>query len=212
MIGGYEYRYIAAPDQVNATTLLLLHGTGGDENDLIGLGGLILPAANLLSLRGNVPENGMARFFRRLEEGVFDQEDLRFRTEELSRFIDLAAVIHSFDRTRVFAVGYSNGANIAASLLLREPSRLRGAILFHAMVPFEPKSLPDLTGKPIFLAGGRNDPIVREENTRRLADLFRTANADVTLFWHSSGHSLTQEEGVAARDWATRVLAHVLSE
>ena len=200
MIGRYEYRYAPAAEST-APTLLLLHGTGGDENDLIPLGQLLLPNANLLSPRGNVPENGMARFFLRLQEGVFDQEDLKARTDDLDRFIEIASSQHGFDPSRVIAVGYSNGANIAASLLLRRPERLRAAVLLHAMVPFEPESVPDLSGKPIFLSAGRNDPIVPVENTRRLAALFQAANADLTLHWHDAGHSLTREEAVAARDW-----------
>ena len=200
MIGRYEYRYVPAAG-IAVPTLLLLHGTGGDENDLIPLGQLLLPNANLLSPRGNVPEGGMARFFRRLREGVFDLEDLSVRTQDLAEFIELAADQLGFDPSRVIAVGYSNGANIAASLLLRRPERLRAAVLLHAMVPFEPESVPDLSGKPIFLSAGRNDPIVPQENTRRLAELFQSANADLTVHWHDAGHSLTREEAIAARDW-----------
>ena len=129
MLEGYDHRFVLGPAGNEAPTLLLLHGTGGDENDLLPLGRLILPEANMLSPRGNVPENGMNRFFRRLAEGVFDQEDLRRRTEDLGRFIDTAAVRYGLDRERIIAVGYSNGANIAASLLLRRPSALRAAIL-----------------------------------------------------------------------------------
>ena len=201
MLAGYEHRFDPAPTAADAPTLLLLHGTGGDENDLVPVGRMLLPEANLLSPRGNVPENGMARFFRRLAEGVFDQEDLRRRTEELGKFIDAAAAQYGFDRKRVVAAGYSNGANIAASLLLRQPGALAGAVLLHAMVPFEPDSLPDLTGKPVFLSAGRNDPIVTPENTQRLAAILQSAKADVTLYWHNAGHALTREEIAAAREW-----------
>ena len=201
MIGKYEHRYMPAASDSAAPTLLLLHGTGGDENDLIPLGQMLMSEANLLSPRGNVPENGMARFFRRLAEGVFDREDLRARTEDLADFIALAASQYGFDPSRVVAAGYSNGANIAASLLLRQPDRLRAAVLLHAMTPFVPESVPDLLGKPIFLSAGRNDPIIPQENTLQLAGLFQAAKADLTLQWHNSGHSLTREEAVAARDW-----------
>jgi len=201
MIGKYEHRYVPGTAGSAAPTLLLLHGTGGDENDLIPLGQMLMPEANLLGPRGNVPENGMARFFRRLAEGVFDQEDLRARTEDLADFIALAASHYGFDPSRVVAAGYSNGANIAASLLLRQPGRLRAAVLLHAMTPFVPETVPDLSGKPIFLSAGRNDPIVPQENTLQLAGLFQTAKADLTVHWHNSGHSLTREEAVAARDW-----------
>ncbi len=201
MIGRYEYRFVPGQGGPSAPTLLLLHGTGGDENDLIPLGQLLLPEANLLSPRGNVPENGMARFFRRLQEGVFDQEDMSVRTEDLADFLQLAATKHGFDPSGVIAVGYSNGANIAASLFLRRPDRLRAAVLLHAMVPFVPDALPNLAGKPIFLSASRNDPIVPQENARQLADLFQAAGAEVTVHWHDTGHSLTPEEAVAARDW-----------
>jgi len=202
VIAGYEHRFVPSSDLKSARTALVLHGTGGDENDLLPLARLVLPEANLLSPRGNVPENGMARFFRRLAEGVFDEEDLRIRTEGLGKFVAEAAATYGFDPSAVIAIGYSNGANIAASLLLREPDRLAGAALLHAMVPFTPEALPDLRGKPIFLSSGRNDPIVPQENSQRLADLFRSAGANVEHFWHSSGHSLSQAEATAAQEWA----------
>ena len=202
VIAGYEHRFVPSSDLKSARTALVLHGTGGDENDLLPLARLVLPEANLLSPRGNVPENGMARFFRRLAEGVFDEEDLRIRTEGLGKFVAEAAATYGFDPSAVIAIGYSNGANIAASLLLREPDRLAGAALLHAMVPFTPEALPDLRGKPIFLSSGRNDPIVPQENSQRLADLFRSAGANVEHFWHSSGHSLSQDEATAAQEWA----------
>lgn len=201
MLGGYELRFEPGEAGIAATTLLLLHGTGGDEDDLIPLGRILLPEANLLSPRGNVLENGMNRFFQRLAEGVFDQDDLRARTATLDAFIALAAVHYGFDAARVIAVGYSNGANIAASLLLRQPGRLQAAVLLHGMTPFDPDPLPDLAGTPVFLSAGRNDPIVPPDNTQRLADLFRQSGADVMLFWQDAGHSLSREEAAAARDW-----------
>lgn len=197
----FVHRFLPAPTPAAAPTLLLLHGTGGSETDLLPLGQALLPGANLLSPRGKVLENGMPRFFRRLAEGVFDQADLQVRTGELAEFLADAAARYGFDANRVIAVGYSNGANIAASLLLRQPEKLAGAVLFHPMVPFVPETLPDLTGKPIFIGAGRNDPIVPVANTEALAALFERAGAEVTQQWHRGGHSLTQEEVQAAQAW-----------
>ena len=201
---GFVHRWVPAAQSETAPTLLLLHGTGGDENDLLSLGRALLPNANLLSPRGNVLERGMPRFFRRLAEGVFDQEDLRLRTRELAEFIEASAVQYGFDLKSVIAVGFSNGANIAASLLLAQPERLASAILFHPMVPFVPKTLPDLSGKPIFIGAGDNDPIVPVSNTEALAGLFRDAGAKVEIHWHQGGHSLTQDEVQAAQAYLTQ--------
>ena len=200
----FTHRFEPAPESRTARTLLLLHGTGGDESDLLPLGKLLHPEANRLSPRGRVLERGMPRFFRRLAEGVFDQEDLRLRTTELAEFIEAGAQEYGFDPQNVIAVGYSNGANIAASLLLRQPEILAGAILFHPMVPFEPEALPDLSGKPIFIGAGENDPIVPSANTEALAALFQRSGADVSLYWHRGGHSLTQDEVHAAQTWLQR--------
>src|SRR5256885_5355715 len=181
---GFIHRYVppaAGAELASSTTLLLLHGTGGDEEDLIPLGRALLPGAGLLSPRGNVLERGAPRFFRRLAEGVFDQEDLARRTEELARFIEAAARTYELDRAGMVAVGFSNGANIAASLLLRRPGLLRGAVLLSPMVPFEPDSLPDLANISIFIGAGRADPIVPAVQTERLSDLLRRAGADLTL-------------------------------
>ena len=203
----FVHRFLPAPKPEEALTLLLLHGTGGNENDLLPLGQALLPGANLLSLRGNVLENGMPRFFRRLAEGVFDQADLRLRTWELAEFLAEAADRYGFNANRVIAVGYSNGANIAASLLLRQPERLAGAVLFHPMVPFVPETLPDLKGKKVFIGAGENDPIVPVANTEELATLLEQAGAEITLHWHQGGHSLTQEEMQAAQVWLQKSLA-----
>lgn len=198
---GYVHRFVPAAFPHNVPTLLLLHGTGGDESDLLPLGHTLLPGANLLSPRGRVLERGMPRFFRRLEEGVFDQEDLQLRTGELAQFIEAAAGRYGFEAERVVAVGYSNGANIAASLMLRQPKRLWGAVLFHPMVPFVPETLPELNGRPLFVGAGHNDPIVPVANTEELVALFQKAGADVTLHWHRGGHALAKEEVQAAHEW-----------
>ncbi len=185
--------------------LLLLHGTGGNQEDLIPLGRVLLAGAALLGVRGKAIENGMPRFFRRLAEGVFDLDDLKLRTEELARFIEDARLHYGVER--MVAVGYSNGANIAASLLLREPRHLAGAVLFRAMVPFKPAALPDLSGMPLFLSAGERDPIVPAENVRELAAMFQSAGADVAMHWHPGGHELGPDDIDAARLWLTKTLA-----
>ena len=197
---GFVHRYVPAR-RADAPTLLLLHGTGGDETDLLPLGEVLAPEAALLSPRGQVREHGMPRFFRRLAQGVFDLDDLRFRTRELAGFVVAAAAAYGFDPRRVIAVGYSNGANIAASLLLTHPGVLSGAVLFHAQVPLEPQEAPTLSGVPVFLTAGRADPIVRPSETERLAALLREAGADVTLRWQPNGHTLSPREVDEARCW-----------
>lgn len=187
-------------------TLLLLHGTGGNELDLLPLAGKIDAEANVLSVRGNVLENGMPRFFRRLAEGVFDEEDLIFRTKELYEFLNEAAEKYDFNRDNVFAIGYSNGANIAASLLFHYQDALRGAILHHPMVPRRGIDLPDLAGKAIFIAAGMNDPICSPEESVELQTLFAKANADVDIHWENWGHQLTLGEIEAAAKWYKTVI------
>ena len=204
---GFTHRFIPAPEHGSSTTLLLLHGTGGDENDLLGLGRFLAPTAALLSPRGKVLERGMPRFFRRLAEGVFDLEDLQARTHELARFLDAATTAYGFDARRVVAVGFSNGANIAASLLLLHPAALAGALLFHPMVPLVPERQPDLTARSVFIGAGRADPLIAAAETERLAAMLRDDGADVTLQWQPGGHALSQAEADAARDWLTIRLA-----
>jgi phospholipase/carboxylesterase len=182
-------------------TLLLLHGTGGNELDLLPLAGRIDDEASVLSVRGNVLENGMPRFFRRLAEGVFDEEDLIFRTYELNQFLDEAAEKYQFDRNNMIAIGYSNGANIAASLLFHYENALKGAILHHPMVPRRGIELPDLTGKSVFIAAGTNDPICSPMESSELQSLLEKANAEVELHWENRGHQLTFEEVEAAAKW-----------
>ena len=182
-------------------TLLLLHGTGGTEDDLIPLGKELASDASILSVRGKVLENGMPRFFRRLEEGVFDLEDLKMRTDELAEFILKSSSMYEFDPKKMIAVGYSNGANIGASILLKRPEVLAGAILFRAMVPFVPDVLPDLSTKSIILLEGLRDPIVSRREAESLMKLFTDARCDVTLKWQDSGHNLTQEDIVLAKKW-----------
>lgn len=185
----------------NKPTLLLLHGTGGNESDLLPIAEIVDAAASVLSVRGNVLENGMPRFFRRLAEGVFDEEDLIFRTQELNQFLDEAAEKYNFDRDNIIAIGYSNGANIAASLLFHHQNALKGAILHHPMVPRRGVDLPDLSGKSVFIAAGTNDPICSPSESLELHTLLEKANAHVTLHWENRGHQLTAQEVEEVRNW-----------
>jgi phospholipase/carboxylesterase len=182
-------------------TLLLLHGTGGNELDLLPLAGKVDDEASILSVRGNVLENGMPRFFRRLAEGIFDEEDLIFRTTELNAFLDEAAETYGFDRNNIIAIGYSNGANIAASLLFHYQHALKAAVLHHPMVPRKGIDLPDLTGAAVFIAAGTNDLICSPEESMELQSLLEQANASVDVHWESHGHQLTLTEVEAAADW-----------
>ncbi|HEU4495033.1 MAG TPA: alpha/beta hydrolase [Rubrobacteraceae bacterium] len=201
---GFAHRFF--PGETGAT-LLLLHGTGGSEDDLVPLGKQLAPEAAILSPRGKVSEYGAARFFRRLAEGVFDHEDLVFRTHELGEFIEAASDEYGFDLGRLVAVGYSNGANIAGSLMLLHPGLLRAAVLFRAMVPFEPEEVPDLSGMPVFLAAGRRDQMIAPQNTQRLVEILTEAGADLDVRWRDTGHGLTYEEVAEAKEWLSRVLA-----
>lgn len=181
--------------------LLLLHGTGGNEQDLIPLADKIDPDAAVLSVRGNVLEHGMPRFFRRLAEGVFDEEDLVFRTRELNDFLDEAAGKYGFNRENIIAVGYSNGANIAGSLLFHFGKTLKGAILHQPMVPRRGIELPDLGGLPVFIGAGTNDPICPPSESEDLKTLLEGAGADVLLHWEQYGHQLTYSEVERAAEW-----------
>jgi predicted esterase len=198
---GFVHRFVAATDPNSSIVLLLLHGTGGNEQDLIPLGQQLAPGAALLSPRGNVLENGMPRFFRRFAEGVFDVEDLKRRADELADFIDHARDEYSFAGRRLVAVGYSNGANIAAGMMLRHPEKLSAACLFRAMVPYKPDKLPVLADVKVFLSAGQRDPIVPVDNTNELATILRSAGADVVVHWHAGGHELGQDDLDAARAW-----------
>jgi phospholipase/carboxylesterase len=194
----YRFEPAKAP---GAPPLLLLHGTGGDENDLLQLGAMISPGSALLSPRGRVIENGMPRFFRRLAEGVFDEDDVRRRALELAEFVEDARRRHSIDRP--IALGYSNGANIAAALLLLRPGTLAGAALLRAMVPLSDPPHPDLSGVPILIASGKADPIVPASNSARLAAMLRDAGADISHQTLPVGHQLSRADLALVRDWLT---------
>lgn len=179
--------------------LLLLHGTGGDENDLIGLGRMISPGSALLSPRGKVLENGMPRFFRRLAEGVFDEADVRRRAVELADFV--AEARETYALPAPIAVGFSNGANIAAAMLLLHPEALAGAALLRAMVPLGEPPTADLAGKPVLLLSGATDPIVPATNAARLAELLQTAGASVRHEILPAGHGLSQADVALTQGW-----------
>lgn len=196
----YQHRFIPATTD-EPRTLLLLHGTGGSEDDLLPLGGMLLPGAAILSPRGQVLEHGMPRFFRRLAEGVFDLDDLRARTAGLADFAGWAAGEYGFDPGQVTAVGFSNGANIAASLLLLRPGTLAGAVLFRAMVPLAPERPPALAGVRVLIGAGRSDPLVQPAEVERLAALLAAAGAEVAVHWEPGGHQLTAGDVSAARAW-----------
>jgi phospholipase/carboxylesterase len=195
---GFIHNYVPAADRARPPWLLL-HGTGGDENDLLPFGERLAPGAALLSPRGKVSEQGAARFFRRLAEGVFDQEDLAFRTQELAEFIERARKTYGI--AKPIAFGFSNGANIAASLLLKRPDVLAGAVLLRAMTPFEPKTLPDLTGIPVLMLSGAADPLVKADDRDRLARMLDIAGADVTYEVLPAGHNLSPRDITLAEHW-----------
>ena len=195
------HRYTPGTGPNARTTLLLLHGTGGDENDLVPLGQSLLGGASMLSPRGAVSERGAPRFFKRLAEGVFDLEDLAARTQQLMRFVDGAVAKYDIDPAKIVAVGFSNGANIAASVLLTGPPVFAAAILFRAMVPFEPTHPAKLGGTPVLLSSGEWDPIATPEQALRLQSLLTTAGATTTINFFNAGHELTREDVFDAAHW-----------
>jgi len=197
----FIHRFIAAPGRGDANTLLLLHGTGGNELDLLSLGRQLAPGAALLSPRGMVLENGKPRFFRRFAEGVFDLEDVVQRAHEVADFVRAAAAIYGFDPDRVIAAGYSNGANMAAALLLLRPEVLTGAVLFRALAPLTPRRLPELQHKSVLLSAGTQDAIIPPRRVDELTMLLDQAGAEVSVLWQDAGHSLTANEIREAADW-----------
>ncbi len=193
-----EFKHVHLPGK-SARTLLMLHGTGGTESDLIPIGRSLDPDASLLGVRGKVLENGMPRFFRRLAEGVFDEQDLIHRTHELAEFLEVFVKTHAIKE--IYAVGYSNGANIAGGLLLLRPGLLTGAALLRPMVPLVPDPLPDLKNAPVLIMAGHQDPIVPADNARALGDLLRSSGADVTLRFENAGHGLTEYTVDTTKRW-----------
>jgi phospholipase/carboxylesterase len=188
-------------------TLLLLHGTGGDEDDLLELGHVLDEHAALLSPRGQVSEHGANRWFRRLAEGVFDTDDLLARTDQLAAFVTSAVEHYQLTTSRLVAVGFSNGANIAATMLLRHPRLLRAAVLFAPMVPLDDPPMADLSGVGVFIGAGTADPISPSDQAQRLADQFIARGAAVELHWHPGGHGIDRSVLAQARTWLRKMHA-----
>jgi phospholipase/carboxylesterase len=196
----FIHRFVPGTRQ-GATPLLLLHGTGGNETDLLDLGRSLAPEAPLLSPRGRVLENGMPRFFRRLAEGVFDLADLRLQAQELARFVSAARTHYGMGDIPPMALGYSNGANIAAALLLLHPGSLSGAVLLRPMVPLIPDRLPDLDGVRVLIAAGLRDPIAVPAQAQALGELLTQCGAELTVQWSNAAHGLVQDDLDAAERW-----------
>lgn len=196
----YQHRFEPGTDPA-APPLLLLHGTGGDENDLIPLGQKLSPGSALLSPRGDVNEHGAPRFFARLAEGVFDPAEITRRTHALADFIAAAARRYGFEPGRLTALGFSNGANIAATLLLLRPESLGAAVLLRPMVVLSPPEGPDLRGRRVLISSGNHDPIVPPDHPGRLADMLRRAGAEVALHTHAAGHGLVPADFAVAREF-----------
>jgi phospholipase/carboxylesterase len=200
-IGAFTYRFEPATATGSNASLLLLHGTGGNEGDLVSLAGLLAPGAAYLSPRGHVLENGMPRWFRRLAEGVLDEDDLRARAGELADFVEAALTHHGLPAGSLFAVGFSNGANIASALMMLRPALLAGAMLFRPMLPFAQMNVPNLDGRAVWIGAGDADPMVPHDHSARLAAAFEAAGAEVTLHISHGGHGLMMSDVEAARDW-----------
>jgi phospholipase/carboxylesterase len=199
---GFEHVLVRG---TGALTLLLLHATGGDEHQLVDLGRQLAPEATLLSPRGKELENGFyPRFFSRLRVGEFDLPNLLARTDELADFVGRAAEAYDLDAEHIIALGYSNGANIAASVLLRRPEVLAGAALLRATLPYEPEATPELGGRRVLLATGTRDPFVPEQLSDRLAELLDAGGAEVTYLKSDLGHELMQSELERVREWLGR--------
>jgi predicted esterase len=197
---GFIHRFVPGA-RPGAAPLLLLHGTGGNEDDLVSLGRALAPEAPLLSPRGQVLENGMPRFFRRHAEGIFDLDDLRLRAGQLARFITEARSAYNLGDIAPIAVGFSNGANMAAALLLLHPGSLSGGVLLRPMVPLVPDPLPALNQVRVLIAAGRHDPIVRPQQSQELAELLEKAGAEVSLHWSAAGHNLTSDDLQTGERW-----------
>lgn len=202
---GFVHRFVASPSDTAGVVLLLLHGTGGNEDDLLDLGRQLHPDAALLSPRGKVLESGAPRFFRRLAEGVFDLDDVRVRAAELAEFVECAAREYHLEGAKIVAVGYSNGANIAAATMLLHPARIHAAALLRAMVVLDPEAVPDLAGTEILVSAGAADPIVPVEHVRRLEDIFRGAGASVEVKIQQASHGLVRSDIFDCRSWLSRI-------
>jgi phospholipase/carboxylesterase len=204
---GFTYVVSPPPEGKNATgsggndTFLLLHGTGGDEYDLLSLGAFVAPEALLISPRGRAPENGMNRWFARHAAGVLDEADIRLRAGELSRFVPAIRDSHPVGKGRIWALGFSNGANMAAAMLLLFPDIFAGAVLMRPMLPLRPDTTPNLTDVPVYIAAGTRDTMIPGDSTRELITLLTESGADLTTAWADGGHQFTMEEVEQVRQW-----------
>lgn len=202
---GFIHRFVPCPSGARSVVLLLLHGTGGNEDDLLDLGRTVHPHAALLSPRGKVLENGAPRFFRRLAEGVFDLEDVRVRAAELAEFVVCAVREYRLQEAKVVAVGYSNGANIAAATMLLHPGAIHAGALLRPMVVLEPHASPDLAGTEVFISAGASDPVAPADHVRRLGDIFRSAGASVEAKIQQASHGLVRADIFDCRSWLSRI-------
>ncbi len=196
-------RHIFLEHNQDQPVFLLLHGTGGDEHDLLPLAKKINPIASVLSVRGSVDENGQLRYFKRLGLGVFDQEDLFLKTHELSAFLDEMASLHSFNRQNVIALGYSNGANMALSMVLRVPNVFKAAILLRPMRATYQIEIESLDSS-IFIGAGKNDPICPPSDSEEILKVCSMLQADATLHWYTTGHQLSLSESIDIQNWAKK--------
>lgn len=195
------FTYVVSPGTDTSTGVMLLHGTGGDEYDLLDLGTVTAPGTTLISPRGRAPENGMNRWFSRHAAGVLDEEDIRRRALELSRFIPAARNRHGISTDGLWALGFSNGANMAAAMLLLYPNAFSGAILMRPMLPLKPDTLPDISGLPVYVAAGTRDTMIPGESTRELLTLLERCGADLTVTWADRGHQFGTDEVDDVRQW-----------
>lgn len=200
----FVHRFIPAATPGEDRTLLMLHGTGGNESDLLPLASTLLPGAAILSPRGRIDEGGMPRFFRRFAEGVFDLDNLREETNALADFVKAASEEYGFDPAKVVGIGFSNGANIASTLLFLRPETLHEAILIRTMVTLPDTSAQGLEGKRVFISSGRFDSMVPVDNVMHLASVLADGGADVTHHWVEGGHNLTRGEIDAMREWLSQ--------
>ena len=197
---GFVHRFVPAHSN-DPVTFLVLHGTGGDENDLVPLAQSIRPSAGILSPRGKISENGLNRFFRRISPGEFDLKDLHNRTKELAGFVKNACAQYKMDSRQVVALGYSNGANTAANLLLNYPDTLCAAVLFRALLPDTPRQTPNLNGKKILVLSGKKDSLILPSQTKELMDYLKKTGARVTEHALETGHQLANQDIQIAREW-----------
>jgi phospholipase/carboxylesterase len=195
----YQYAEVAAPK--GAPLLFLLHGTGGNENDLIGLGQQVMPGAHLISPRGDVIEAGAPRFFKRLGMGIYDMEDLARATKKMAEF--MRERINAITPSSVAALGYSNGANILASVMFDMPDLVDRAVLMHPLIPFAPQSQPALAGRKVLITAGRRDPISPSATTELLSSYFTSQGAESTIVWHEGGHEIQRAELLSAAVFLT---------